>query len=278
MPMDQTYPPSEQAPLRRYGEQAMVETEAPPASPSTQRTEKRINWGQVLKGVAIVTGAILVVVVAMHFGGVGGDALFTWLNGIPGVGEVTSAVVNGVHWVVGFLGQIGHHIWSGITSLFGGFAASPYTAAQAGEAGRMTVGLLAGGAAIGATAPLILKSTSALQIVDSATTTVTPPGGTEHGAAGTVAAHQSHSATTAAKIGHTAAEPHDHRPRPDWMHRVNASAAYQRTLAQGGSFADAARAAHDRVMAGVRQRNTSFSQQLNADRVQLEQLLKDNTR
>ncbi len=287
----QQYEGENSAPVRRYGE-GMLASGAPmegsagavPAAPKTTR-KVRISWGRVIKDVALIAGVIVVGIVIFQVAGPPAVAAFEYLNTVPVIGPAMAAIGTGIGVAADMAVAAGFWAWGQITTLgawastaastslqSGGFAALTPDAVAAAEP---TVKIAAGAAAV------VLANKTLLPVVTPhlANPIIVehhPIAGMEDGTASALAAHNSHSASTAAKISHHAVE--EPRVETSWRHRLAASSAYQQSLADGGSHADAIRAAHDGLRSSVKSRSSKFSEQLSADRAALDAALKDNVR
>lgn len=208
-----------------------------------------IRWGEVVKGVAIIAGVALVAVVAFHFGGVGSEWLLTQTNNIPILGQAMQLLVGAGEWIIETGAYLADQAWGlikeGFSALSGMLAqngVSPLDAKQVETGVKGGQALMAGGAAALAAIPAT-KAIAGLHVAD---------------------------ASTAVKIGHHAAEEADARPRAAWAAKVGASVAYNRSIAEGKNHADAVKIAHQTIADRLKSRNSSYSQQLEADRAAIE--------
>lgn len=239
-----------------------------PEEPVTTKPRDGIQWGGVIKGVAIVAAVALVGVAAFWLANAAAVAAL----GVPQVAGAAQAVITAtapianmatgvVTYLTGFLPHVPNIIGGFFSNMFGmeaaGAAAAGTATLSAANSGAIAnaIGGLGSGAALAGGAVLAAPAIQHAMIPDPS-----------HAAAGHVAGmdagHGSHTTTDILKTSHVAAE-------NSQAARAAQRAAALRAAQANQSWVERSRAS--RAEGG-------FAEQLNADRARLDAALADPTR
>lgn len=237
-----------------------------------QSAPSGIQWGSVLRGVAVVTAVVVAAVVGyMAVTGIVGAA-----SNVPWIASAATSIGNAFMFVAEFMAAAASWVWAGIaagaSALWAGIsggAAAPLTAPAAPilTGDELHKAGLVGGGTLAAIAGL----KAAPLLADPSTMTAAPAVKTApiYDSQNMAAQHYAgaSSGTHAFKIGHHAVE-HiaEQKAKPSFAQRISASRA---SLASGGINSSAAHA---------NKRNESFIQQLKDDRVALDAALSEPKR
>jgi hypothetical protein len=239
---------------------------------AAEQTHRSINWGGVIKGVAIVAAVAVAGVVAYSvIGGIAGYAT-TAIAANPTTSAIAagisqsaswlgSTLTYGVEYIGGFLGQMTTMALSGLGlggATWGGAAAT-----------KEAVSLAGAGVATAAATHAALPAIHNLQLTTPTPADANPS--VESGLLAAQGAQTAHAASHASALHevthaahHAAESAHEHEQHKQWSAKFAAKAAY-------ASHADAVRATA--APRSVPQPADSFSAQLNADRASLDTAL-----
>ena len=253
--------------------QEIAPTEPQPAQ--SGQTHRVINWGGVLKGVAIVAAVAVAAVVGYMAIGAIAEAANTAIAGSPiaesavaGVSSTATSLWESVQWGAGYAwGKLGLAAEWVVEAL--GFEGMKWTGAAAttkvlSAAGAGTAAVVATAAAVPVISHLQLSSNVPVDVTPSSA----PP--LESGLLATQGAQTAHAASHSAlhevaHAAHHAAESNsEHADHKNWSAKFMNKAAY-------ASHADAARATTS--ARSIPLPAESFSAQLNADRANLDAAL-----
>jgi hypothetical protein len=250
--------------MKQQSESAEI-IDSVPEQPVTAKPRDGIQWGGVIKGVAIVAAVALVGVAAFWLAHAAAVAAL----GVPQVAGAAQAVITATapianaatgvtSYLAGFLPHVPNIIGGFFSNLFGMEAAATTAttlSAANSEAIANAVGGLGSGAALAGSAVLAAPAIHHAMMPD-----------TSHATAGHVAgmdaSHSSHTTTNILKTSHVAAENSQEA-------RAAERAAKLRAAQANRSWVDKARAS--RAEGG-------FAEQLNADRARLDAALADPAR
>ncbi|MDX2094724.1 MAG: hypothetical protein SFW64_02120 [Alphaproteobacteria bacterium] len=242
-----------------------------PSAAETASATPRVNWGRIMKGVALVAAVALVGVVSYHllFAAaaplVGGISASPTLSGIAeGIGQaatwVGAKLLYAMQFSAGFLNSMLQAALSGL-----GLSGVAWTGAAATQ---QAVAIAGAGAATAVAAHVAAPHLHGLADIPSDSTAL--PADTSTLVAAQTAQAAAHGSTAAhefAHAAHHAAESagESHSPQKGWSQQFANKAAF-------ASHSEAVRASQGSKPT-LAARADSFSEQLNADRANLDQAL-----
>ncbi|MFM9890575.1 MAG: hypothetical protein ACKVOE_08060 [Rickettsiales bacterium] len=160
----------------RYGEETLNEV-ADEASVTPTAGGSHINWGQVIKGVAIVTAAVVAVAVVYTWAPVLIANGLTALNTSPVFGPIIGALHSGAIWGIHALseaatiaGSFFSTLWAAVAPAAGSATTAALVPAQITAAGN-ALGVVATGGAVAASVAVAAPAIGHLHLVDHNTLT-----------------------------------------------------------------------------------------------------------